>query len=453
VSKRPIIDRRTVLRGMAAAVSLPFLEIMQPASAFATLGGKSLSGVDNTASAKRVAYLYFPNGAADGSWDPEKVGKDGQLQKLNTWMSPFDDLKENLTIPRNVWTPRGNGHGAGTATWLTGSDYDDRRINAGGKSVDQIIADHFAKEVPMPSLQLSTQGMGFFAKSLNRNSLSWVDAQQPAAREYEPRVVFDRLFRGSDSKLSDPLVTDQILEDVKKLKRIASANDQRKIDEYLESIRSIERRMEFASKRVDKLDKSVLPIKFARPAAGIPDDHGEYLRLMFDMMTLAFWSDSTRVCTFMLDHGQSNRYFNFIDGVRGTWHALSHWRDSSGRTEDDDGKTSWQSVAEKRKMYNEVVRWHHEQVAYFLKNLKRIEGPDGNLLENSLIVYGSSIADGHEHKARNLPMLIAGGKKSGKLIKYRKQTDMSRLHLSVLKNLGVPVDQFGEAKSPLEELI
>ncbi len=451
MSKRSIVNRRTVLRGMAAAVSLPLLEIMQPPGvASATTVVSRTTGQPKT---KRVAYLYFPNGAADGCWDPERTGKDGRLQKLNRWMNPFEDLKDDLIIPRNVWTPRGNGHGAGTATWLTGSDYDERRIDAGGKSVDQVIARYFAKDVPISSLQLSTQGEGFFAKSLNRNSLSWVNGQRPAAREFEPRVIFDRMFRNSESDLSDPNVTDQILDDVKRLKRIASSNDQRKIDEYVESIRSIERRMEFASRRVNQKDKSTLPIPFERPAAGIPTDHGEYLRLMFDMMTLAFWSDSTRVCTFMLDHGQSNRYFDFVDGVRGTWHALSHWRDASGRTDDDDGKTSWQSVAEKKRMYNKVVRWHHQQVAYFLKNLKRIEGPDGNLLENSTIVYGSSIADGHEHEAKNLPLLIAGGQSSGKLIKYSRQTDMSRLHLSILKNLGIPLDRFGDAKTPLEELV
>lgn len=451
MSKRPILDRRTMLRGMAAAVSLPMLEIMQsPGHAVAS---GNLIQPSQQPTTERVAYLYFPNGAADGCWDPERTSNDGKLQKLNRWMRPFEDLKDNLIIPRNVWTPRGNGHGAGTATWLTGSDYDERRIDAGGKSVDQLIATHFSKEVPISSLQLSTQGEGFFAKSLNRNSLSWVDAQRPAAREYEPRVIFDRMFRGTQSKLSDPNVTDQILEDARHLKRIASVDDQRKIDEYLESIRSIERRMDFASKKVKQLDKSNLPMPFERPAAGIPDDHGEYLRLMFDMMTLAFWSDTTRVCTFMLDHGQSNRYFDFVDGVRGTWHALSHWKDASGRTEDDDGKTSWQSVAEKKRMYNEVVRWHHQQVAYFLKNLKRIEGPGGNLLENSTIVYGSSIADGHEHEAKNLPLLIAGGRKSGRLIKYRRRTDMARLHLSILQRLGIPLERFGDANRPLEELL
>ena len=329
--KRKVLKRRAVLRGMAAAVALPMLEIMEPVYA----GVRPV--VADEPQAKRVAYLYFPNGAAEGSWDPEKIGRRGELLKLNRWMKPFESLKEHLTIPRNIWTPRGNGHGAGTATWLTGSDFDDRRLTA-RKSVDQVLASHFKDEVPIPSLQLSTQGEGFFAKSLNRNSLSWVNASRPASREFEPRVVFDRMFRSSNARFSDPNVTDQILDDVKRLKGIASAQDQLKIQEYLESIRSVERRMELASKKLKHLKSRDLPIAFERPGPGIPQDHGEYIRLMFDMLTLAFWSDSTRVCTFMLDHGQSNRYFNFIDGVRGTWHALSHWRDASGRTEDDDGE-------------------------------------------------------------------------------------------------------------------
>ena len=194
-----------------------------------------------------------------------------------------------------------------------------------------------------------------------------------------------------------------------------------------------------------------------RPSAGIPTDHGEYLRTMFDIVTLAFWSDATRVCTFMLDHGQSNRYFNFIDGVQGTWHALSHWKDASGNTEDDDGITSWKSPEEKRNQYNAVTRWHNEQVAYFLGRLKAIQEPNGgSLLDNAMILYGSNLADGHEHGSKNLPLLLAGrgGKTidSGRHIVYSKDTSASNLHLSILQRLGVPVREFGESNSPMEEL-
>ena len=181
------------------------------------------------------------------------------------------------------------------------------------------------------------------------------------------------------------------------------------------------------------------------------------MRLMFDMMTLAFWADATRVSTFMLDHGQSNRYFNFVDGVQGTWHALSHWKDASGNTEDDDGKTSWSSPEVKREQYNLVTQWHNEQVAHFLRRLKEIKEPDGSsLLDNSMILYGSSLADGHEHAAKNLPLLVAGrgggAVTSGREVKFRRDTSMSNLHLSMLRTIDERVDRFADSKTPMSEL-
>ena len=172
------------------------------------------------------------------------------------------------------------------------------------------------------------------------------------------------------------------------------------------------------------------------------------------MIVLAFWADATRVATFMLDHGQSNRDFSFVDGVRGTWHALSHWKDYDGKTEDDDGITSWKSAAEKKRMYNLVTGWHHEQVAWFLGRLRSISEGQRTLLDNSMIVYGSSLADGHAHAEANLPLLLAGGGggtiPGGRLLKPAKAVSMSRLHLALLQRLGVDISRFGEARRPIE---
>ena len=177
------------------------------------------------------------------------------------------------------------------------------------------------------------------------------------------------------------------------------------------------------------------------------------MRLMMDMIVLGFWADATRVCTFMMDHGQSNRYFNFVDGVRGTWHALSHWKDISGRTEGDDGRTSWSSRDEKRDMYNRVTEWHTAQVAYLLKRLTEIRENGRPLLDTSMVVYGSSLSDGHEHSAEDLPLLLAGGAaadiRPGRVRGSRRQTSMSDLHLALLQRLGVPVDRFADSDSPL----
>ncbi len=446
MSRKWRLSRRTMLRGVGAAISLPMLEVMVQPTAQAAGTLKQTT---------RLAYLYLPNGVSDGAWHPEQVDDQGRIVQLNRWMSPLKPFTEDLVVFRNMWTPRGNGHGAGTATWLTGGSFDREKIDAGGPSADQIAAKHFQGQTLLPSLELSTRGEGWFSSSLPRNAISWVNSTTPASRDVEPRAVFDRMFRAGQSGLGNRSVLDLVLSDARRLKRRVSSQDQRKIDEYLASVRAIERRIEFAQKQQQRAERSpLLKQALVRPAVGIPQDHQQYVRLMMDMIVLAFWSDATRVATFMLDHGQSNRYFNFIDGVQGTWHALSHWKDISGKTEDDDGIISWSSRREKREMYNRVTQWHTQQVAYLLERLSQIQEQGRPLLDNSLVVYGSSLADGHEHAARNLPILLAGRGggtvKSAQVIGSRRAISMSDLHLALLQRLGVPAKRFAESSQPLE---
>jgi hypothetical protein len=441
VSQNWLISRRRMLQGVGAAVGLPLLDVMQP------LRPAGAAAPEKT---KRICYMYFPNGVGSGAWEPERVSDDGKLLKLNEWMKPLDAFKSDITIPQNMWTPHGNGHGAGTATWLTGHSYDERKIDAGGLSVDQLAAQKIGDQTLLSSLELSLRGEGYFSNSLVRNCISWTSSSTPAPRDLEPRVVFDRMFRRGDSGISDKSVLDQIVDDAKSLKLRVSNEDRRKLDEYLDSLRVIERRIAFADRQAERLAKNPnFKSGLKRPTAGIPADHGEYMRLMMDVIVMAFWSDATRVCTLMLDHGQSNRYFNFIDGVQGTWHALSHWRDFSGSTEDDDGKTRWNSRDEKLKMYQRVTQWHHEQFAYFLGRLKAIREGDGTLLDNSLTLYGSSLADGHEHEAKNLPLILAGrgggSVEAGRALQYRRPTTMSNLHLTMLQSVGAKVNKFGDS--------
>ena len=439
------IPRRTVLRGTGAALSLPLLDVM----------AEPVRGEEDSSSAKRMAYLYIPNGVAEGAWHPEQVDANGRLLKLNRWMSCLEPFRDDLTIFQNLWTPRGNGHIAGTTTWLTGGSFDDKRLDVGGASVDQIAARHFRGKTLLPSLELSVRGEGIFTSNLPRNTLSWVDARTPAPRDIEPRAVFDRMFRVGRSGAGNKSLIDVVLEDARQLKRRVSTNDQKKIDEYLDSVRAIERRIQFAERQRDRAARtSGLQQALVRPNAGIPNNHLEYMQTMMDMIVLAFWADATRVCTFMMDHGQSNRYFDFVNGVKGTWHALSHWKDISGKTEDDDGKTSWSSKEEKRDMYNRVTEWHTQQVAYLLKRLSDIQESNGSLLDNSMIVYGSSLSDGHEHSEKDLPVLLAGGAQTaintGRRLGGRRQTSMSDLHLAMLQRLGIERDTFADSNSPLE---
>lgn len=442
------LSRRTVLTGIGASVCLPWLEAMQ-----STVRAHD----DQRPSPARMAFLYFPNGIARGSWIPKKSDPNGNLITLNQWMQPLQSLKDDLIVFKNIWTPRGNGHRAGTATWLTGGEYDDSRVSAGGKSIDQIAADEIGEQTLLPSLQMSMEGEGFFSGSLPRNTISWTDSRTPASREVEPRVIFDQMFRTSKKSGIDKNVVDQIREQALSIRQNLSKYDQRKIDEYLASIRSIERRLEFADRQSELArENKLLTNTLKRPAPGIPTDHREYMRLMMDMTVLGFWADATRVSTFMLDHGQSNRYFNFIDDVKGTWHALSHYRDISGRTEDDDGVTSWTSLDEKRNMFNRVTRWHHEQVAYMLNRMKQISEGESTLLDNSMIVYGSSLADGHEHSHEDLPVIFAGGKnldvRTGRYLKFRDGIPMSNLYLSMLNRMGIKRNHFGASRGPLDDL-
>ena len=444
------LSRRSVLHGLGAAVALPLLDVM-PAFA-APAAGKAPSARN------RLAYFYFPNGIPLGIWYPQETAANGQLLKLNEWMSPLEPFKEDILIPSNMWTPEGNGHVKGPPTWLTGKDYDSRGVNAGGVSADQVVARHLREQTLLPSLELSLQGEGYFSNSLPRNAISWSAPDRPMAREIEPRTIFDRMFNTASANSNHRSVMDVVLAEAHSLSGYISSADRLRLDEYFESIRALERRIAFAERRSSEmLDDRALNDTLATPTPGVPDNHESYLRLMLDLMIVAFQSDATRVCTFMLDHGQSNRYFNFIPEVQGTWHALSHYKNASGMTEDDDGTTSWESVEQKRDMYAEVVRWHHSQLAYLLDRMKSIQEPDGGtLLDNSMIVHGGSLGDGNEHGASHLPTLLAGRGggtiKPGRFLEHAEKTDLAGIHLALMQGMGVPIDTFGTAKTPFQGL-
>jgi hypothetical protein len=433
------ISRRTFLRAAGVSLALPALDIM---------------AIDRARPVVRSAFIYYPNGVPEGTFGAAKVGRNGVIETLKPSMAPLDPVKQHIMLPQRMWTPRGNGHGAGTATWLSGGDYDARRIDVGAASVDQRMARACEDETMLPSLELSIKGEGYFAKEVGRNNISWRKSNLPCAREVEPRAVFDRLFRTGDGTLATASVLDQVNEQAKALQKKGSAEDRAKIDEYLEAVRAIEKQIAWSEKQTKGmvLDKA-LTESLVRPEEGIPADNEAYVRQMLDLMILAFWTDATRVSSFMMDHGQSNRYFNFIPGVSGTWHALSHWKDASGGTEDDDGKTRWNSVGEKKDMYSKVTTWHHAQFAYMLERMATIKDGDAMLLDNCQIVYGSNISDGDEHGENDLPIILAGGGggalRGGLALRYRQRTSMSKLYLSMMRNMGMKVSRFADARSEL----
>ena len=322
--------------------------------------------------------------------------------------------------------------------------------------MDQIAARAIGGGTMLSSLELIMKPEGSFSSDILRNNISWSTPTTPVPRETEPLAVFRRLTReggGAVGAARDDrkAILDTVLEDAKRLRSKVSTADRDKLDEYFESVREVEKRLAMTREESQSQRRAMLA-GAAAPPGGYPENHQVYMRLMFDMMVLAYWTDSTRVASFMLDHEQSNRYFDFIPDVRGMWHALSHWGDASGKTEDDDGRTSWTSKEVKRHQYLKVIHYHHEQVAYFLGKLKSIREGEGTLLDNSLILYGSPFEDGNRHASKRVPVMLAGkagGRlRTGRQLSYDGQP-REGIYLSMLDALGVHVEKMGNTDKAL----
>ncbi len=436
------INRRKFLRGAIGAVStylgLPLLEAMTPTNS-------SKFGV-NAAPPLRMGCIYLPNGIPTDAWQPQVI--DGRIVKMNEWMSSFESLKNDVQFISGLGSETNGSHPGAAATWLVRPCIEGDRINhlkqAGAPSMDQIVAQKIGDGTPFPSLELISPSEGSFSKSLLRHNISWRNASTPVPRETEPRAIYDRLTGlNLQNKNSGQIqsILDTVLEDANRLKKRVGRADQERLEEYFDSVRSVEKQMSHLAGKRHKAARE-RALSYPQPPEGIPDDHGAYLRLMFDMMILAYWTDSTRVATFMLDHEQSNRYFNLPE-AKGMWHSISHWRNISGG---DEQGVSWSSKEVKYDHYRRIIKFHHEQVAYFLNRLKEIKEGDGSLLDNSIILYGSPFNDGNEHVSINLPMLIAGkagGKISpGRMLNY-PNGPAEGVYLSMMDIMGVPMQEIG----------
>jgi hypothetical protein len=400
------LNRRKFLRGLGACLALPALEIAAPIrSAAAPL----LKGASPSGDPVRMAFVYFPNGAVQKNWWPKGKGKDFELAST---MSPLNSLKHQLQIiggldHKNA-TPGPDGagdHARASGTFLTGVRV---KKTAGadiqaGVSIDQIVADQVGHLTRFPSLELTCDNV---RKSGSCDSgyscayqynLSWRSAQTPVPPEPNPRLVFERLFgAGSHGQRQQHLkmrqaqqrsILDFVLDDAKALQREMSDRDRQKLDEYLTSVRDIERRIEAAERFKDAPDPNM-----ATPA-GIPATFAEHIQIMFDMLVLAFETDSTRVATFLLANEGSNRAFPEI-GIPEGHHHLSHHQ----------GK---EEMIEKVAL---IDLWYMEQFAKFLHKLQKTKDVNGkSLLDNSMIVYGCGNSDGNRHTHVNLPILLAGG--------------------------------------------
>jgi hypothetical protein len=434
---------------MGTAIALPWLEAMGPAAALADGSAKG-SPVP-----KRMAFLYVPNGVHMADWTPKVVGA---LSGLPATLQPLAPFKDNLLVltglAQNNADAMGDGpgdHARSLATFLTGM-HPLKTDGAGirvGVSVDQVAAQKAGRQTRLPSLEL---GIERGAQSGNCDSgyscayssnISWRSANMPMAKEINPKLVFDRLFspqahQGTPAdrrkrELYRKSILDLVLDDAQQLRNRLGVNDRRKVDEYLTAVREIELRIS----QTETAAKSLPAAGLTRPK-GVPDDIGEHIRLMFDLVALSFQCDVTRICTFMYANEGSTRNYPSINVTDGH-HDLSH---HSG-----DPKKH-----EKLKIIN---RFHIEQLAYLLGKLKAIPEGSGTLLDNLMLVYGSGISDGDRHNHDDLPILVCGKGggtiKSGRHLKFEPQP-LNNLFLSMLDRMGAPIDRLGDSTGRLAKL-
>ncbi|MEM0969020.1 MAG: DUF1552 domain-containing protein [Verrucomicrobiota bacterium] len=441
------LPRRQLLRGLGAGIALPTLEAFLPSQAMAA-NGRPLATTES-GMPLRTAFLYKPNGVNVSKWVPKGVGRDYQLNKTH---EPYAKFKKDFHLISKLEHENGTAgrdgggdHARANATFLTGArPYKtagaDIRL---GISIDQVIANHVGDATRFSSLELSCDGVrksGICDSGYScayQFNLSWRSDSTPMTPEANPRQVFERLF-GAGTKEErrrsyemrnhqQQSILDFVMEDAQALNRKLGRNDQLKLDEYLTGVREIER-------RIEKAQKFGLPEDPGIPApTGIPDTHREHVRLMMDMLVLAFETDSTRVASFLLSHDGSNRSFREI-GVPDGHHTLSHHR---GKAE------SLQKLAK-------IDYFYSEQFAYFLEQMSRRKDVDGSsLLHNSMIVWGSGLQDPDRHRHSDLPLILAGhagGKlKRGLHTHLGQDTPMCNLFLSMLDVVGIQEKQFGDS--------
>jgi hypothetical protein len=453
------ISRRTLLRGAGAAVSLPWLESI-------AAGAPSKAAGQLTEPPLRAAFLFMPNGVRPDHWTPPGDGEDFAITEH---LKPLESLKSEILLVENLWhknTVGRNGHWPKVPAWLSGG-YVERTtggdLDAGGVSVDQLAAQRTGTETPLPSLELGldsprtgidTAGGGF-PRALG-SFLSWADRHTPVPKEIVPQLAFDRLFRNSKARVisgADPKhpslleslqrdetsVLDLVRDQANSLRQRGSKGDQARLDEYFESVRSVERRLEAAMRPQKRwINQQRFPMD--RPAPGIPESHVEHKRLMLDILLLAFWTDNTRVATFMFGDAQSSQDYSWLPGVKGSWHGISHHRE----------------IESQRRQYEAIINWNMEQLAYFLKRMHSLKEGDRSLLDNSMVLFGASLKDGNRHDPENLPILVAGRGKGairpGRRLRAAPKTPLCNLHLAMLHRMGITEKSFGDSTGPLEGL-
>jgi len=451
------LNRRTVLRGAGVTLALPWLESAFPRGAGA---------VTDNQPPLRFGFLYFANGVNPGAWTPLGIGSEFTLSEILEPLSPHKNDILVLSELMNRNSIEGDGHYVKVAPILCGTAITKttgRDLRSGGVSVDQLLAQHVGNLTPLPSLELSVEppttyvdtNVGFTA--LYGSHISWSTPTTPVSREINPRNAFDRLFRRGASanrgSAMDRSILDAVLGDAASLRKRIAPSDRLKVDEYLDAVRSVERRIAYDAegRKARILDHAELRSEVGKLGKRIDDwyavpgdkrgiDHTEQVRLMMDLIALAFWSDSTRVATFMFANEVSGRNFSFLPGVSGGHHEISHH----------------ENHADKLEQYKRINLWHMAQYGYLIERLRSIREGNGTLLDNSMVLCGSGMRDGNAHSPINLPLVLAGKAggtlATGRHLVYDPKTPLCGLYVGLLRRMGVPVTRFGDATVELPGL-
>jgi len=439
---RAPLSRRTFLRGAGTALALPWLEAMLPRAAFAR-------GLFSAPAPRRFAFLFAPNGKRMDLWTP---AAEGEAFELTALLEPLAPWKSQLLVLTGLSHRHANANGDGpgdharaAACFLTGVQA--RKTEGAnlrnGVSVDQLLAERLGLETRLPSLELGTEpaltsgncDSGYScAYSCN---VSWKSPSTPVLKEVDPRQVFERLFGSDDATPEERArrlalrksILDAAGDDAQRLRARLGATDRRKVDEYLESVRALEREIE----KSEAAGPVAPPL--ARPAAGVPRDLGDHLRLLSDLLVVAWQADLTRVASFMFANDGSNRSFPFL-GVPDGHHETSHHGGDPGKLE----------------KLAKINRFHVEQLAYLLGKLAAASDGDGSLLDHALVTYGCGISDGNAHNHDHLPIVVAGGGglATGRHVRFAGDPPLCNLFLALLEQGGVRRASFGDSTGRLE---
>ncbi|HLK47720.1 MAG TPA: DUF1552 domain-containing protein [Bryobacteraceae bacterium] len=426
------LSRRTLLRGAGAAVALPFLDSMLPAQTRVPKG------------TLRAGFIYVPHGAILPQWTPIGDGADFKFSRI---LKPLEPFRNRITVVTGCAINAENGHAISNSMWLNGVKPAHGTEIRSGTTVDQLIAARIGQDTTYPSLELATEDHSAELGSCGgdyacayMNTISWRNPTTPNPMELNPRVVFERLFGGDGAtaeervaRLKDNLsLLDGVTASAKTLAQGLDARDRARLTDYLDNVREIERRIAQAEKKNSESDLAA-----PETPVGIPDSFEEHAKLMFDLWALAFQGDITRVTTFMMARELSTRTYPQI-GVAEGHHPVSHH----------------QNVPEQIEKHAKINTYHVSLFAGFLEKLRNSPDGDGNILDHSMILYGSGMSNGNVHSHDILPAVIAGGA-AGRLrgnrhVKAPLMTPLANVLVGLLDKAGVPTDHLGDSSGRVE---